>query len=43
MQSWKSIDDMYAWMAEHTENIEDMSDAAVEKLTDNWKKMYNDI
>ena len=43
MQSWKSLDDMRAWMYEHTENIENMSDAAVEKLSDDWEKMYNNI
>lgn len=43
MQSWKSLDDMRAWMWEHTEGIENMSDAAVEKLTDDWKTMFNNI
>ena len=43
MQSWKSLDDMRAWMYEHTKNIEDMSDASVEKLSDDWEKMYNNI
>lgn len=43
MQSWKSIDDLMSWMYEHTEGIENMSDAAIEKLSDDWKTMFDNI
>lgn len=43
MQSWKSLDDMRAWMWEHTDGIEKMSDQAVEKLTEDWAEMFDNI
>lgn len=43
INSWKSMDEMTQWMWEHTEGIEKMSDEAVEKLTEDWADMYDEM
>ena len=43
MLSWKSLEDMQEWMAQHTEDFDKMSDATVEKLQEDWATMFDNI
>lgn len=43
LQSWKTVDEMRDWMWAHTEDIDKMSDEAVEKLTEDWATMFDNI
>ena len=43
LQSWKTVDEMRDWMWAHTQDIDQMSDEAVEKLTEDWATMFDSI
>ena len=43
LESWKTIDEMRDWMWAHTEDINKMSDQAVEKLTEDWADMFDTV
>lgn len=43
LQSWKTVDEMRDWMWAHTEDIDKMSDQAVEQLTEDWADMFDTI
>ena len=43
MLSWKSLEDMQAWMAENTKDFEKLSDETVEKMQEDWAEMYFNV
>lgn len=43
LEGWKTVDEMRDWMWEHTKDIDKMSDQAIEKLTEDWATMFDNI